>query len=163
MSAFSTAIRAGLCFALGFGTVIWVTTRPLAALVGPEAELVDRVNQLRVEHKLKPLKGSVPLALVAKAHAEDMAQRHFVSHTNLNGESPLDRVKRAGIAEFRLLAENIASSSAAGDRQEVVIREWMNSRDHRENLLNPAFNTTGVAVVRTSDGRTLYVQLFLTR
>ncbi len=163
MSALTTALRAALCFTLGFGAVIWLSTRPLSALAGPEAELVKRVNQLRTEHHLIPLQGNSDLGKVARAHAQDMALNHFVSHVNPKGDSPLDRVQKAGIAGFSLLAENLAASSASGDRLKDVMQEWQASRDHRENLLNPAFNRTGVAVVETVDGRTLYVQLFMTQ
>jgi uncharacterized protein YkwD len=85
-----------------------------------------------------------------------------VSHVNTAGQNPLERVRAAGIGGFRLLAENIGASDEGGDRLEAVVREWLRSPVHRENLLNPAFNTTGVAVVETPTGRTLYVQLFAT-
>ena len=38
----------------------------------------------------------------------------------------------------------------------------MNSPVHRENLLNPAFNSTGLAVVDAPDGTTIAVQLYAT-
>ena len=44
----------------------------------------------------------------------------------------------------------------------AIVDEWMRSRDHRENLLNPAFNTSGVGVVESSGGQTIIVELYAT-
>ena len=95
--------------------------------------------------------------LVARAHAEDMARHGYLSHTNPKGQDALARVQAARVEGFRLLAENIGASSVSGDRIASIVEEWLRSPTHRENLLNPAFNTTGVAVVKTDDGRTLSV------
>lgn len=152
-----------LSFALGFGTVVCTTTAALSSLVGPEAELVRRVNQVREDHGLIPLRGSTELGRVARAHAEDMARNGYLGHVNRVGQNPLDRVRAAGVTGFRLLAENIASSSVSGDRTAIAIEEWLRSPSHRKNLLHPGFNTTGVAIVPSpDDGPTIFVQLFAT-
>lgn len=162
MSASSTALRAAFSFAIGFCAVIWLATAPLEALAGPESELFERVNQVRTERKLIELAPSQDLARVAHAHAEDMARRSFLSHVNPEGQNPLHRAQAAGLSGFRLLAENIGASSVSGDRVAIIVSEWMNSHDHRENLLNPAFNTTGLAVVEADSGQTIIVQLYAT-
>ena len=158
----SPLLRVVTGFALGFGSVVCSTTGALSALTGPDAQLVQRVNELRASHHLIPLRGSPELGRVARAHAEDMARRDYLSHVNPAGLDPLGRVRAAGVDGFRLLAENIAASNVEGDRTSVAIAEWLQSESHRENLLNPAFNTTGVAVVDAPGNRTLFVQLFAT-
>jgi uncharacterized protein YkwD len=120
------------------------------------------INQVRLERHLLPLKASPQLAAVAQAHARDMAEQGYVSHVNPNGEDPLARVRAAGIDGLRLLAENIGVSSESGDRITAIIQEWLASPLHRENILNPAFNTTGLAIVKTGAGETLAVQLYAT-
>jgi len=155
-----SALRPAFWFGLAFTAVIWVSTAPLEALAGSEAELFDRVNQVRAQHDLIPLRGSTELAAVARAHAQDMARRGYLAHENPEGQNPLNRVQAAGVAGFRLLAENIGSSTVGGDRVEAIVTGWMNSHDHRENVLNPAFNTAGVAVVDAPDGRTIVVELY---
>ncbi len=162
MSASATAIRAAVSFSIGFCAVIWLATAPLEALAGPESELFERVNRVRSDHKLLELAPSQELARVARAHAEDMARRSFLSHVNPEGQNPLNRAQAAGLSGFRLLAENIGASTVGGDRVAIIVAEWMNSHDHRENLLNPAFNTTGLAVVETDAGQTIIVQLYAT-
>jgi uncharacterized protein YkwD len=160
VSALATALRAALSFGLGFGAVVWLFTAPFPALAGPDADLHARVNAVRAEHKLIALAGSSELAAVARAHASDMLRRNYLSHDNPEGQNPLQRVQAAGLSGFRLLAENIGATTESYALARIVT-EWMRSHDHRENLLNPAFNTTGLAVV--SDGtRTIAVQLYAT-
>ena len=158
----SSLLRVVTGFALGFVTIVCSTSGALSALAGPDAELVQSVNALRTSHDLLPLRGSPELGRVARAHAEEMARQGYLSHVNAAGLNPLGRVRAAGVEGFRLLAENIAASNVEGDRTAVAIAEWMQSESHRENLLNPAFNTTGVAVVEGPGNRTLFVQLFAT-
>jgi uncharacterized protein YkwD len=151
-----------MAFLLGFGLVLSAAHDSLLALAGSEAALHDRVNAVRRERNLLELRSSDALARVARAHAEEMAREGYLSHINPAGMNPLDRVRAAGIDGFRLLAENIGASSVAGDRVPVVVEHWLESPVHRENLLNPAFNTTGIAAVDTPDGRTIFVELFAT-
>ncbi|HTO06274.1 MAG TPA: CAP domain-containing protein [Myxococcota bacterium] len=157
-----TSWRGLFGFAAAFTTAVWLGTAPLEALAGPEAELFARVNRVRAEHHLIPLRGSQELAQVARAHAEDMARRGYFAHESPEGHNALNRVTGAGITGFRLLAENIGASTVSGDRLDAIVEEWMRSHDHRENLLNPAFNTAGVGVVEGPDGQTLVVELYAT-
>jgi uncharacterized protein YkwD len=157
-----TGVRAGLWFGVGFVAVIWLATAPLEAIAGPEAELFARVNQVRAEHQLIALKPSPQLAEVARAHAQDMARRGYLAHENPEGLNPLQRATGAGVSGFRLLAENIGASTVSGNRVEAIVTEWMRSHDHRENVLNPAFNTAGVGVVEAPGGQTIVVELYAT-
>ncbi len=151
---------------IAFVAALWacftVAERPLQALVGSESEIHHRVNLVRRQSELIELRSNDALAAVARAHAEDMARTGYLSHVNPKGQNPLDRVQAAGIGGFRLLAENIGATSKSGDRSAEIVRGWMNSRVHRENLLNPAFNSTGLAVVDAPDGTTIAVQLYAT-
>jgi uncharacterized protein YkwD len=155
-------LRSLASFAGAFCAVVWLLTAPLEALAGPEAELLARVNAVRAEHKLIELAPSQELARVARAHADDMAQRGYLSHTNPEGLNPLQRAQGAGVSGFRLFAENIGATTVSGDRVRTIVDEWMRSHDHRENVLNPAFNTSGVGVAETSSGQTIIVELYAT-
>jgi uncharacterized protein YkwD len=157
-----SALRPAFWFGVAFTAVIWLAVAPLEALAGPEAQLFDRVNQVRAQQGLIPLRGSSELAAVALAHAQDMARRGYLAHENPEGQNPLNRTVAAGVKGFRLLAENIGSSTVGGDRIEAIVSGWMGSHDHRENVLNPAFNSAGVAVVDAPDGRTIVVELYAT-
>jgi uncharacterized protein YkwD len=157
-----TSVRGVVGFCAAFTVVTWLGMAPFEALAGPEAELFARVNRVRAEHNLIPLRGSPELAQVARAHAEDMARRGYFAHESPEGQNALQRVTRAGVSGFRLLAENIGESSVGGDRLDAIVEAWLGSHDHRENLLNPAFNTAGVGVVEAPNGQTIVVELYAT-
>jgi len=149
-------------FLLGVWIALTVAESPLHALAGSQPTLHERVNEVRREHHLKALRPSDELARVALAHAEEMASGGYLDHVNRAGRNPLERVQGAGVEGFRLLAENIGSSNVGDDRIPAVIEAWLGSPIHRNNLLNPAFNTSGSGIVRSPSGETVVVQLYAT-
>ncbi len=163
MSGTGQALRASLAFLLGFAIPVFASEAPLSALVGPLAELHERVNRVRREHHLVELLPDSRIAAIAQAHADDMAAHGYVSHTDRAGRNPLERAQLAGLDGFRLLAENIGASTISGDRIASVVEEWLRSPSHRENLLTPAFRATGLGVAERADGATIYVQLYVGR
>jgi hypothetical protein len=78
------------------------------------------------------------------------------------GREPAAARAGRGLSGFRLFAENIGATSVSGDRVRAIVDEWMRSHDHRENVLNPAFNTSGVGVAETGAGQTIIVELYAT-
>jgi hypothetical protein len=71
-----------------------------------------------------------------------MARYNRVSH-QLPGEPDLsERGAQSGI-HFSKISENVAQGTDASTLHEV----WMNSKEHRNNLLDPNVNAIGVAVV----------------
>jgi uncharacterized protein YkwD len=157
-----TPVRSTLAFAFGLWFALHFIVSPLPAQVGPELELMERVNRERAERHLTELAISNELGAIARAHAHDMAEHGYLAHVDPSGRSPLDRVQQAGVTGFQLLAENIGASDVNGDRVESIVQAWLASPVHRENLLHPSFNTSGIGVERGPDGRTVAVQLFAT-
>ena len=155
-------IRSTLAFAFGVWFALHAMTSPLPAQVGPELDLMARVNRERAERHLGELAISKELGAIARAHARDMAEHGYLAHVDPSGRSPLDRVQQAGVSGFQLLAENIGASDVSGDRIESIVQAWLASPVHRENLLHPSFNTSGIGIERGPDGRTVAVQLFAT-
>jgi uncharacterized protein YkwD len=140
---------------------VTLCAQPLWALLGPEIEILERVNEVRAERHLGGLQNDPDLARVAQAHADDMAKQGYLDHIDKSGRNPLERVQAAGISGFRLLAENIGSTNE-NPRVAVLIKSWLASPIHRENVLNPAFNSSGIGVATRPDGTTIAVQLFAT-
>lgn len=120
------------------------------------------VNEIRREHGLVELADYPALADVARAHSEDMAGRDYFRHRSPEGRQAQHRVKAAGL-EFRRLAENIQKSRGYDDPAEEAVEGWMNSRGHREAILEPDFRETGVGVAVAEDGTIYFTQLFLRR
>lgn len=96
------------------------------------------------------------LALAAQAHAVDMAQNNFFSHTGSDGSSFSQRVGRTDYSGFPI-GENIAGggSEAAG-----VVQRWIDSDGHCRNLMNPQATKLGVGYVQGGEYGTLWVQVF---
>ncbi len=72
-----------------------------------------------------------------------MARRKTISH-QFEGEPELaTRVGDAGV-HFSLVTENVAEAPNSA----LIHDLWMNSAGHRANLLDPAVDAVGIAVIR---------------
>lgn len=90
----------------------------------------DLVNAHRRKVGCTPLVWLDQVARIAQRHSEDMAFHQFFDHTNLQGESPFDRLKNAGV-NYRNAAENIAEGQRTGEQ---VLQSWLTSPGHRRNI-----------------------------
>jgi uncharacterized protein YkwD len=134
----------------------------MAGVSEPEAEIIAQVNAERGRRGLKPLKFSPRLAVVARGHSYDMAIRHYRDHNSPEGSTPADRVRGVGV-EAKSVAENIyvdryLKFDALGER---TLKGWLDSPEHRANMLSPDFIETGVGIARSSDGSTYVTQDFV--
>jgi uncharacterized protein YkwD len=119
-----------------------------------EAEITRRINAVRAEHGLPPLRPNPALAAVARAHSLSMSREHFFAHEDPDGDTIADRLRAAGL-DYHALGENIARIRNAPDPVRAAIEGWMASPGHRKNILRRTFTETGVGVWR--DGETVYV------
>jgi len=78
---------------------------PVAADTGAQPEITaaelerqihQQINRERQNHGLSQLDRDALLAAIARKHSSDMASYHFFSHTNLQGEDPVERAKNLG-------------------------------------------------------------------
>jgi len=119
------------------------------ALRNKAEQLFAMANQVRNARGLSALQWDPALASAALYHCARMAAEGPISH-QYAGEPDLgERAGQAG-AHFSLLEENVADGEQTGQ----IHQAWMNSQGHRDNLLNPAVNRLGVAVV--ARGNRLY-------
>ncbi|MBV6623511.1 MAG: CAP domain-containing protein [Rivularia sp. (in: Bacteria)] len=124
------------------------TPQPLAPQPTPASpprnplidEVVALTNSYRSEYGLQALTLNTDLLESAQLHSQDMALADFFSHTGSNGTRVSDRTKSAGY-ESSYVGENIAAGYITA---EEVVRGWINSPGHRENILNPNFEEIGV-------------------
>jgi uncharacterized protein YkwD len=134
----------------------------MAGVSEPEAEIIKQVNAERTRRGLKPLKFSPRLAVVARGHSYDMAIRHYRAHNSPEGSTPADRIRGVGV-EFGAVAENIYVDDyhkleSLGER---TLKGWLDSPEHRANLLSPDFEETGIGIARSNDGLTYVTQDFV--
>jgi uncharacterized protein YkwD len=134
-------------------------TASLSDLAQARAAMLARVNAERSAAGRPPLVLDDRLNAAAQRHAEDMLLRSYYNHFSPEGTTPADRVRKNGYVPH-ITAENIARGPFTVDE---VMDDWMLSREHRGNLLHPAFRHlgVGVAVGKNSVGYTvLWVQDF---
>lgn len=123
------------------------------------AELLDRVNAERRKARVPLLRLQHQLSRTAQGYAEDMLARGFYDHKSPEGTTVMDRAQAEGY-RGRTAGENLADGAESVDE---VMRGWMESKAHRENILSPIFREAGfgVAIGETADGyRILWVQCF---
>lgn len=111
-------------------------------------EVLAKVNQARLEIGLSELVWSDELAAAAEIRAQEIHQAF--SHTRPDG-SPWWTVDSENI-----YGENIAKGYQSADS---VVEAWMESTDHKENILYSGFETIGIAVYNV-DGKWYWAQEF---
>lgn len=118
------------------------------ASIQPEAwQIVVLANQARAEAGAGPLKWDPSLAAAARQHCLRMVAVGSISHQYAGEPDVSGRAKQAG-ARFSLIEENVAVAPDPA----AIHNAWMHSPGHRTNLLNPAVDRVGVAVVAGRGG-----------
>ena len=123
---------------------------PEIPAIHPEFEqaIIEQTNEIRMQHDLPPLKHVEELDKSARYHTADMSVSNYFSHetqrrTGENLVTVCDTWNRIETyyTDWLALAENIA----AGQRTpEMAMDGWMNSPDHRHNILSDHYSEIGV-------------------
>ena len=108
-----------------------------------EQQLLELANQARQQAGLQPLALDSGLSHAARIHAKAMLEAGQLSH-RFDGEPALpNRLAVATKLQLDQEGENVAFDHDAAQGHEHL----MLSPPHRANLLNPAYNVVGLAVV----------------
>lgn len=105
-----------------------------------EYEVFILVNEIRRESKMQEFVWDEMLSEVGRSHARDMYINNYFEHESLDGKTPFERMKDAGVV-YTNAAENIARDFG---NAKAVVDSWMNSESHRANILNPELSRLGV-------------------
>ena len=124
-------------------------------LTKEEQAVIDWTNAERKKADLLSLKPNAQLMAAARAHAANMAKQNKLDHI-LDEKNPADRVKDAGY-KYSETGENVAWNSST---PKEVVKGWMESPHHKENILKPDFTEIGVAVAKNKKGEPYWVQVF---
>ena len=149
-----------------------------------ERKIHSLVNMERRQQGIKDLKWNEKLAIIARKHSKDMAQRDYFSHLTPEGEGPTERAKKehfpvekpiyGGMVIQVGIAENIFKGymytgfvlkngkrepvgyKTENDIAKEVVYGWMHSKGHRANILNSDHDEEGIGVYIRKDG-TIFV------
>lgn len=124
-----------------------------------QKQITDMTNACRVQCGVGVLYFNDKLTGVAQAHAEDMAENMYFSHTSQDGRTFDKRITNAGL-NYSYCGENIDAGYYSA---EAAINGWLNSAGHRENLMSVNFTHIGVGAAYNPNDEygTRFVQDFM--
>ena len=121
---------------------------------GSEKQILDLTNIIREKHNLGMLSWDPDTAKVAKQHSKEMYEKQYFAHESPSLGDLGDRLKKAKV-DYQLAGENIAANYTDGP---AAVEGWLNSKGHREALLEKDFSFLGVGVYQK-----YYTQNFIAR
>jgi hypothetical protein len=104
--------------------------------------LLDSTNEQRAKNDEAPLVLDTQLTSAAQSKANDMVAKNYWSHNAPDGQTPWSFITAAGYP-YQSAGENLAYGFSSA--QDTVVG-WMNSREHRANILNDDYQDVGFGV-----------------
>lgn len=120
------------------------------------AEVITIVNKERSIRGLNPVEEDKKLTQLAFVKVNDILQRKYFEHKSPFYGYPWEMANYFDY-EFRSLGENLAKNLVTPTS---VMKGWMASPKHKENILKPNYTHIGLAVKRDQDGNYFWVQMF---
>jgi uncharacterized protein YkwD len=115
-----------------------------------EEALLRYTNEERERRKLPSLRTSTGLQFLARGHSTNMCEIRTLQHeSNKFPEGWRYFAGRLKMVGLKSGAENIAFRTAAQEPHlwaKEVVRGWMNSTEHRKNILDARFAYIGIGV-----------------
>lgn len=125
-----------------------------------ENELLAITNKDRIDVGLAPLVLNRQLSNAAQMKAKDMFAKNYWAHFAPDGStSPWGFIKDSGY-QYLYAGENLAKGFTSSDD---IVKAWMNSPSHRENMLSDKYKNVGFAVAEgklLGEDTVLVVELF---
>jgi uncharacterized protein YkwD len=135
-----------------------------AALTSLETGVLRQLNDIRVAHNLVPLRLSASLTAAATQHSTEMGADGYFEHESVDGTAFWKRIGRWYPASGRgywSVGENLLWSSPDVDPK-AALELWMNSPEHRANILTARWREIGVSAVHVANAGGTYKGLPVT-
>lgn len=159
----STALALSLC--VGISSAANIPSDLSDICTQQEWDVLKLTNRARLDNGLVPY--SIFPAVQSAAGVREQELISLYSHSRPNGSDCFTVLTEAGLA-YRSAAENIAAGQPSA---RSVVQSWLNSNEHRANILDPKFTHMGMGytdqsctiMTETGTGRIRngWVQLFL--
>jgi hypothetical protein len=134
-----TALVGALTLVASIVGFIGVSVTSAAADPSTEAAFVQRINSARASSGLPPLAVASDLVAIARQHSQDMASQQRLYHNpNLTTQ----------VQNWQSVGENVGY----GPSVDAIHNAFMNSTEHRDNILDPSYTQVGVGTVTDSNG-----------
>jgi uncharacterized protein YkwD len=125
---------------------------PASSLSSLEQGVLADINVFRTQHNLVPLRLSASLTTAAREHSQQMAADGYFAHESADGSAFWKRIQRNYASTARRywsVGENLLWASPDIDAQ-GALQDWLNSPEHRKNLLAPNWREIGVSAVHVT-------------
>jgi uncharacterized protein YkwD len=120
-------------------TALLTVSSAVAALTRKEARLLTVMNRVRAAHGVGPLHPDATLTRAARSHSRDMLRHGYFAHGAFAARM------MAFHAHGRVLGENLAWGVGRLGAAAHVVQMWLESPEHRANLLRPGFTRVGLS------------------
>jgi uncharacterized protein YkwD len=111
-----------------------------ARLTPAESGLLAAVNATRGAYGLRPLTFDLHLERAARSHSTDMLRRGYFAHGAFS-----QRLLSFDVAG-PVIGENLAWESGMPNLSQFVVQAWLQSPEHRANLLRPGYRRIGIGI-----------------
>lgn len=122
-------------------------------------KLYSLTNMEREKNNLPALSYNENLSKAAYKKAQDMFTKNYWAHYAKDGTTPWNFILQEGY-QYEYAGENLAKNFLFSDG---VVKAWMDSKTHKENILRSEYSDMGFAVangVLNGEETTLVVQMF---
>jgi uncharacterized protein YkwD len=126
-----------------------VTTAPWKSGVAAAGQAtLCLVNRERTDRGLPALRQNPILDQASLEHSQDMVRLNYFEHTAADGRTVGDRLRRLGYERGvnASAGENIAYGVGPKATPAAIVKAWMDSPPHREDILRPSFTEIGIGV-----------------
>jgi len=120
------------------------------------SRIFQLLNNERAKAGLNSLVYNTALNGLAFMKCREMVEKSYFSHQSPTYGSPFDMIRSNGIS-YICAGENLAIDSNA----DYAHTAWMNSPEHRKNILHRSFTQVGIGVHPKGNGSYTYAQLFI--
>ena len=106
----------------------------------------EAVGEMKNNTGMETLEVSDALLRSAADHAVYLSSNNETGHNGKGGETPFDRIERQG--KFKAIGEVLAFGNMTGQEavSRLLIDDGVQTRGHRQNILNPGFRYVGVSI-----------------
>jgi uncharacterized protein YkwD len=123
----------------------------LSSIPAAQASTLCLLNNERASRGLAPLTDEATLESVATGYSQAMVQQRFFGHVSPSGGTLTDRLASyVGSATSYATGENLAWGEGTLGTPAAIVRGWMASPGHRDNILNDAYREIGIGIVTGS-------------
>jgi len=119
----------------------------LASVPTAKAATLCLINGERSARGLSPLTANPVLETSATAYSQAMVQQRFFDHVSPAGQTVEDRLAAyvASATSFAV-GENLAWGEGPLATPAAIVKGWMASEGHRDNILNRTYDDIGVGI-----------------